>query len=59
MQPVVDIINATNTSTLDPLIKFSVGAPATTPFAFGVDDSDSDKFKIEAASSLAEPARLS
>ncbi|MBF0523236.1 MAG: hypothetical protein HQL24_09300, partial [Candidatus Omnitrophica bacterium] len=49
--PVITITNLSDTE-FDPMLKFRTGATPATRFSLGVDDSDSNKFKIEAADSL-------
>lgn len=50
-QPYVEIRNWSDTA-FDPAIKWSVGATPLTKFVTGVDDSDSDKWKISNLSAL-------
>jgi len=49
--PYLKIVNLSNTER-DPIIQFAVGATPVTKFTMGVDDSDSNKFKISLLDTL-------
>jgi len=50
--PYVLIQNASNTNTLDPVIKWAVGVTPVVKWTMGVDDSDSDSFVLVASDGI-------
>jgi hypothetical protein len=49
------ITNASSSTSVDPLLAFRTGAQPSTNFVLGVDNSDSDKFKIATSSLATDP----
>src|SRR3989339_741450 len=57
-QPQISLINGTDSDSYDPSIRFAVGATPVDKFTLGVDDSDSNKFKISGSNALGSNDRL-